>query len=73
MRADDLSRLLTHLDARPATVLGSSGGAVTALALAQARPEQVHTVIAHEPPLLNLLPHHVGHLRPRFKRLTVGM
>ncbi|MEQ4722105.1 alpha/beta hydrolase [Nonomuraea sp. B19D2] len=55
-RADDLSRLLAHLDAGPATILGSSGGAVTALALAQARPEQVHTVIAHEPPLVNLLP-----------------
>ncbi|HYH31982.1 MAG TPA: alpha/beta hydrolase [Pseudonocardia sp.] len=49
MRADDLSRLLAHLDAGPATVLGSSGGAVSALALAQAHPEQLRTVIAHEP------------------------
>jgi pimeloyl-ACP methyl ester carboxylesterase len=56
MRADDLSRLITHLDAGPAAVLGSSGGAVSALALVQAHPEQVHTVIAHEPPLLELLP-----------------
>jgi pimeloyl-ACP methyl ester carboxylesterase len=55
MRADDLSRLLTHLDAGPATVLGSSGGAVSALALVQAHPELVHTVIAHEPPLNELL------------------
>ena len=55
MRADDLSRLLTHLDAGPAVVLGSSGGAVTALALTQAHPEQVHTVVAHEPPLVELL------------------
>ena len=54
-RADDLSRLLAHLDAGPATVLGSSGGAVTALALAQAHPEQLNTVIAHEPPLIVLL------------------
>lgn len=54
-RADDLYRLLTHIDAGPATVLGSSGGAVTALALAQAHPEVVHTVIAHEPPLYDLL------------------
>ena len=44
-----------HLDAGPAAVFGSSGGAVSALALAQAHPEQVHTVIAHEPPLLELL------------------
>lgn len=56
MRADDLSRLINHLDAGPAVVLGSSGGAVSALALVQAHPEQVHTVIAHEPPLLELLP-----------------
>ena len=55
MRADDLSRLLAHLDAGPAAVLGSSGGAVSALALAQAASEQVHTVIAHEPPLDELL------------------
>ncbi|MGV9308952.1 alpha/beta fold hydrolase [Nonomuraea sp. NPDC003727] len=55
MRADDLSRLLTHLGAGPAAVLGSSGGAVSALALAQAHPDQVHTVIAHEPPLIELL------------------
>lgn len=54
-RADDLSRLLTHLNSGPATVFGSSGGAVTALALAQARPGQVATVIAHEPPVEGLL------------------
>jgi len=55
MRADDLSRLLTHLDAGPAAVLGSSGGAVSALALVQAHPEQVRTLVAHEPPLVELL------------------
>lgn len=54
-RADDLSRLLAHLDAGPAAVFGSSGGAVTALALAQTRPDLLHTVIAHEPPLVELL------------------
>lgn len=55
LRANDLARLLAHLDLGPATVLGSSGGAVTALALAQEHPEQVRTVIAHEPPLEELL------------------
>lgn len=55
LRADDLARLLQHLDAGPAVVLGSSGGAVTALALTQARPELVSTVIAHEAPLEELL------------------
>jgi pimeloyl-ACP methyl ester carboxylesterase len=56
MRADDLSRLIAHLDLGPAVVLGSSGGAVSALALVQADPELVRTVIAHEPPLIELLP-----------------
>lgn len=55
MRADDIFRLLTHVDAGPAAVLGSSGGAISALALVQAHPEQVHTVVAHEPPLVELL------------------
>jgi len=56
MRADDLSRLVACADAGPAVVLGSSGGAVSALALVQAHPEQVRVVVAHEPPLLELLP-----------------
>ncbi|HET6353604.1 alpha/beta hydrolase [Streptomyces sp.] len=55
LRADDVSRLLSHLDAGPAVVLGSSGGAVSALALVQTHPEQVHTVVAHEPPVEELL------------------
>jgi pimeloyl-ACP methyl ester carboxylesterase len=58
MRGDDLSRLLSHLDAGPGVVLGSSGGAVSALALVQAHPEQVHTVVAHEPPLQMLFDEH---------------
>jgi pimeloyl-ACP methyl ester carboxylesterase len=57
MRADDLSRLIARQGAAPATaILGSSGGAVTALAFAQAHPDQAHVVVAHEPPLLELLP-----------------
>jgi pimeloyl-ACP methyl ester carboxylesterase len=56
MRADDLSRLVAWVDAGPAVVLGSSGGAVSALALVQAHPGQVRVVVAHEPPLIELLP-----------------
>jgi pimeloyl-ACP methyl ester carboxylesterase len=55
LRADDLSALLTKVDAGPAIVFGSSGGAITALAFAQAYPELVQTVIAHEPPLAELV------------------
>src|SRR5262249_44040598 len=56
MRADDIARLLRHVNGGPALLLGSSGGAVSVLALAQAHPELVHTVVAHEPPLIDLLP-----------------
>jgi pimeloyl-ACP methyl ester carboxylesterase len=56
LRAADLALLIEHADAGPADVLGSSGGAVTALALLQARPELVRTVVAHEAPLERLLP-----------------
>ncbi|TDC87246.1 alpha/beta hydrolase [Actinomadura sp. 7K507] len=55
LRAGDLSRLIAEVDAGPAVVLGSSGGACTALAFAQAHPEQARRVIAHEPPLDDLL------------------
>ena len=55
MRADDLAALLRHIDAGPATVFGSSGGAISALALVQTHPGLVDTVIAHEPPLAELL------------------
>jgi pimeloyl-ACP methyl ester carboxylesterase len=56
LRAGDLAALLTHVGGGPATVFGTSGGACTALALAQAYPRTVHTVVAHEPPLADLLP-----------------
>jgi pimeloyl-ACP methyl ester carboxylesterase len=53
--ADDVSRLLDHLGNGPAVVFGSSGGAVAALALAQNHPAHVRVLVAHEPPLEELL------------------
>ncbi|MEU6563260.1 alpha/beta fold hydrolase [Nocardia nova] len=55
LRGDDLARIITHLGRGPAVVFGSSGGAVSVLALAEAHPGLVSTVIVHEPPLLELL------------------
>lgn len=55
-RARDVHRILTELDRGPALVFGSSGGAVTGLALAATHPEQVHTLVAHEPPVPPVLP-----------------
>ena len=37
-------------------MFGSSGGAVTGLALVARHPARVRTLVAHEPPLLELLP-----------------
>jgi len=56
LRADDVAAILDDLDAGPADVFGSSGGAVTGLALAARHPGRVRTLVAHEPPLLELLP-----------------
>ena len=54
--ADDAHRLLTATAKEPAFVFGSSGGAVIALELAARHPEQVRTVVSHEPPAPALQP-----------------
>ncbi len=74
-RAADLAAVLEVVDAGPATVVGSSGGAVSALALAATRPELLDAVVAHEPPLCVLLPD-VAELRTgtqeMIRRFTAG-
>jgi pimeloyl-ACP methyl ester carboxylesterase len=54
--ADDLHRLIAALDAGPVDIFASSGGAVNVLVLVARHPEQVHTLVAHEPPAANVLP-----------------
>ncbi len=58
--ADDLAAVLAHVLAAvgggPADVFASSGGAVNALELVVRRPDLVRTLVAHEPPLLAVLP-----------------
>lgn len=56
LRADDLAAILDALGAESADVFGSSGGAVTGLALVARHPGRVRTLVAHEPPTLELLP-----------------
>jgi pimeloyl-ACP methyl ester carboxylesterase len=53
--AEDVQQVLKSISDGPAAILGSSGGAVTGLALVTAHPEQVNVLVAHEPPLLTLL------------------
>jgi pimeloyl-ACP methyl ester carboxylesterase len=54
--AGDLAAVIEALDAGPVEIFASSGGAVNALALAAQRPDLIHTLVAHEPPLASLLP-----------------
>ena len=53
--ADDLHRVIEALNAGPVDLFASSGGAVNALALVSRHPEQVRTLVAHEPPLMQLV------------------
>ncbi len=54
--ADDVRRLIEHLTDQPALVFGSSSGAIVALEVLTRYPERVQTVVAHEPPVVSLLP-----------------
>jgi len=54
--ADDLHRLISELGGGPVDVFATSGGAVNALALVAKHPEQVRTLVAHEPPAAQVLP-----------------
>jgi len=58
--ADDVHRLIDALDAGAVDVFASSGGAVNALALVAAHPNQVRRLVAHEPPLASVLPDRDG-------------
>jgi pimeloyl-ACP methyl ester carboxylesterase len=54
--ADDLHRIIQELGVGPIDLFASSGGAVNALALVAKHPEDVRTLVAHEPPLATVLP-----------------
>jgi pimeloyl-ACP methyl ester carboxylesterase len=56
VQAQDVHALIEALGAGPVEVFGSSGGAVTALALVTAYPGDVTTLVAHEPPIIPVLP-----------------
>jgi pimeloyl-ACP methyl ester carboxylesterase len=55
-QADDLHRLISALNTGPVDLFASSGGAVNALELVARHPDQVRTLVAHEPPDAALLP-----------------
>jgi pimeloyl-ACP methyl ester carboxylesterase len=56
LQANDVHAVIEALGAGPVEMFASSGGAVTALALVAAYPDDVTTLVAHEPPLIPVLP-----------------
>jgi pimeloyl-ACP methyl ester carboxylesterase len=56
VQADDVHAVIEALGAGPVEMFASSGGAVTAFALVVAYPDDVTTLVAHEPPLIPVLP-----------------
>lgn len=56
VQAEDLHALVEALGVGPVDLFGSSGGAITGLALVAGHPDDVRTFVAHEPPLVELLP-----------------
>jgi pimeloyl-ACP methyl ester carboxylesterase len=56
VQAADVHAVIGALGVGPVEMFASSGGAVTALALVAAYPDDVTTLVAHEPPLIPVLP-----------------
>ena len=56
VHADDAHSLLATLTAEPAYVFGSSSGALVGLDLAMRYPQQVRMLVAHEPPVRDIMP-----------------
>jgi pimeloyl-ACP methyl ester carboxylesterase len=55
IEADDLADIIDAVGGDRADVFASSGGAIAALAFAARHPDKAGTVIAHEPPVTELL------------------
>jgi pimeloyl-ACP methyl ester carboxylesterase len=56
VQAKDVHGIIDALGAGPVEMFASSGGAVTALALVTQYPNDISILVAHEPPLVTVLP-----------------
>jgi pimeloyl-ACP methyl ester carboxylesterase len=54
--AEDIHRVIEAVGRGPVDLFASSGGAVNALALVTRYPDDVRTLVAHEPPIGDVLP-----------------
>ncbi|MBD8078635.1 alpha/beta fold hydrolase [Cellulosimicrobium arenosum] len=55
VHADDVHRVAVDVGLGPLDVLGSSGGAVVGLSWIEQHPQDLRTLVAHEPPITPLL------------------
>lgn len=55
-QAADVHAVIEAVGGGPVDLFASSGGAITALALVATYPDDVAVLVAHEPPLINVLP-----------------
>jgi pimeloyl-ACP methyl ester carboxylesterase len=62
IHGEDLHQVITAIGQGPVDLFASSGGAVNALALVAKHPDQVRTLIAHEPPLASIVSDSTGAL-----------
>jgi pimeloyl-ACP methyl ester carboxylesterase len=65
VQVNDVHAVIEAIGAGPVEMFASSGGAVTALAVVAGYPEDVITLVAHEPPLIPVLPDCVAAERAR--------
>jgi pimeloyl-ACP methyl ester carboxylesterase len=55
IHAEDVRSLIEAIGGGPVDLFATSGGAVNALALVSKHPEDVRTLVAHEPPIASIL------------------
>ena len=76
--ADDLHRIIAAVGEGPVDLFASSGGAVNALALVARHPQDVRTLVAHEPPAALVIPDReqalaaVAHIDATYQRDGLG-
>lgn len=64
-QADDVHAVIEALGAGPVEMFASSGGAIIALAVVARYPGDVSTLVAHEPPLIGVVPDGPAAVRAR--------
>ena len=71
VNAEDVHRVVEAIGGGPVDLFGSSGGAVTGLELVAKYPGDVAVLVAHEPPVLEVLPD-ADNAREAFRRVSAA-